>query len=79
MILNDLIAEAEKDRTTHPVLGLLVHKDNVKAIRLYRWFGFTDDLEPLRNKTTREVEYLRMAIVLDDEALLRIRDASRTI
>jgi len=76
-ILNDLIKGAEKDQFTHPVLALCVHKDNVKAIKLYKWFGFADDLEPRCNKETKEVEYLWMAVVLDDEALLRLRDEAK--
>ncbi len=41
-IMDDLIEEAKKDAVTHPVLGLFVHKDNAKAIRLYRWYNFDD-------------------------------------
>lgn len=77
LILNDLIKEAEKDQATHPALGLSVHKDNVKAIKLYDWFGFESDFEPRRNKETKEIEYLRMAVVLDDEAVLRLRDEAK--
>ena len=74
IILNDLIKEAEKDRETHPVIGLLVHKDNVRAIKLYERFGFAQGFEPIRNKATKEIEYIRMAVVFDDEAVLRLRD-----
>ena len=75
LIVNDLIKEAEAERADRPVLGLAVHKDNERAIKLYRSFGFTDNLEPMRNKTTKEVEYLKMAIVLDDAALLRVTES----
>ena len=77
MILNDLIKEAEKDQATHPVIGLLVHKDNVKAIKLYEWFGFAQGFEPIRNKETKEIEYIRMAVVLDSVSVLRFRDAAK--
>ena len=68
-VLDDLINQASEDKETHPVLGLFVHKDNVKAIRLYQAAGFTDDLDPLRNKAG-EIEYLRMAVILDVDSLL---------
>ena len=77
LILNDLIKEAEKDQDKYPVLGLCVHKDNAKAINLYKWFGFADNLEPRRNPKTKEVEYLRMAVVLNEEVLLRLRDQAQ--
>lgn len=71
-ILDDLIAEAVADAETHPILGLFVHKDNVKAIRLYQAAGFTaDGLDPVRD-TAGEVAYYKMAMVLNDEALLRL-------
>jgi ribosomal protein S18 acetylase RimI-like enzyme len=74
-ILDDLIAEALEDQETHPVLGLFVQTANVRAIELYRRAGFTEELEPFVDKQTG-VEYRRMAMVLNPEALLRLRAAA---
>jgi GNAT superfamily N-acetyltransferase len=76
IILNDLIGEAEKDQASRPVIGLLVHKDNVRAIKLYERFGFAQGFEPYIDKTTGS-EYIRMAVVLDETTLLRLRDAKK--
>jgi len=65
-ILEDLIAAALEEQDTHPVLGLAVHKDNERAIRLYLNIGFTEELSPF---TQDGVEYQRMAVVLNAEAL----------
>ncbi len=75
-ILDDLIAEALEDEETHPVLGLFVQTANVRAIELYRRAGFTEELEPFVDKQTG-VEYQRMAMVLNAEALLRLRGPAK--
>jgi ribosomal protein S18 acetylase RimI-like enzyme len=75
-ILDDLIAEALEDQETHPVLGLFVQADNVRAIELYRRAGFTEELEPYVDRQTG-VRYFRMAMVLNPVALLRLRDAAK--
>lgn len=76
IILNDLIDEAQKEQESHPVIGLLVHKDNLRAIKLYERFGFVSGFEPHIDKITGW-EYTRMAVVLDPTALLRLRDAKK--
>ncbi|HEX3149200.1 MAG TPA: GNAT family N-acetyltransferase [Gemmataceae bacterium] len=77
-ILDDLVAEAEADAWTHPVLGLFVHKDNKRAIKFYKDAGFSDELVQRVDKTTGEVEYYKMFIVLDDEALQDVvKEATR--
>ena len=68
-ILDDLVAEAEVDARTHPVLGQFVHKDNKRAIKFYKDAGFSVELVQRVNKTTGEVEYYKMFIILDNEAL----------
>jgi ribosomal protein S18 acetylase RimI-like enzyme len=70
-ILDDLIAEALESQETHPVLGLFVHRDNVRAIRLYQRAGFMENLEP-----TKDGQYLRMAVVLNPEVLRRVLAAA---
>ena len=67
------MAEALKDSATHPVLGLFVHIKNVKAIRFYKSAGFSDELENTPDKVSGEVLYYKMAMVLNDEALLAFR------
>ena len=76
-VMGDLISEALKDRSTHPVLGLLVHKDNAKAIALYKRFNFDDGLVPILNRISKEVEYLRMFLILDAGSLLAITSAQK--
>jgi ribosomal protein S18 acetylase RimI-like enzyme len=66
-ILDDLVAEAQLDAKTHPVLGLFVHKDNARAIRFYKQSGFSDELVQRADKTG----FYKMFIVLDDDALLQ--------
>jgi len=68
-ILDDLVAEAEQDAKTHPVLGLFVHKDNDKALKFYRDAGFSDELVQRLNKATGEIEYYKLFVILDDDAL----------
>lgn len=68
-ILDDLVSEAAADSKTHPILGLYVHKDNKKAIKFYKDAGFSDELVQRKNKDSGEVEYFKMFIVLDGEAL----------
>ena len=63
-ILDDLVAEAEQDGKTHPVLGLFVHKDNQRAIKFYKEAGFSDELVQRVEKTG----LYKMFVVLDDEA-----------
>ena len=67
-ILDDLLAEADAVAKTHPILGLYVHKDNGRAIRFYKDSGFNDELIHPIEKETGEVKYLKMFVVLDDEA-----------
>jgi GNAT superfamily N-acetyltransferase len=75
-ILDDLLAEAEEDAKTHPALGLFVHKDNGRAIKFYKNAGFSDELVHLFNKQTKEVEYYKMFVILDDEAFKKtVEDA----
>jgi ribosomal protein S18 acetylase RimI-like enzyme len=69
-ILDDLIAEALEDQETHPVLGLFVQTANVRAIELYRRAGFTEKLDSYMDRQTG-VEYRRMAMILNAEALLQ--------
>lgn len=64
-ILDDLVAEAQLDAKTHPILGLFVHKDNARAIRFYKEAGFSDELLQRVEKTG----FYKMFVVLDDEAL----------
>jgi ribosomal protein S18 acetylase RimI-like enzyme len=54
-------------------MGLCMQKDNARAIRFYERAGFGGNLEPFVDKSTG-VEYRRMALVLNPEGLLRIRD-----
>lgn len=70
-ILDDLIAEALEDKQTHPVLGLFVQTANTRAIELYRRAGFTEKLDTYTDKETG-IEYQRMAMILDSDALLQI-------
>jgi ribosomal protein S18 acetylase RimI-like enzyme len=71
------VAEAAADARTHPVLGLFVHKDNKRAIKFYKDAGFSDELVQRVDKATGEVEYYKMFIVLDDDALQElVRDAT---
>jgi hypothetical protein len=72
LILGDLIAEAQEDAKTHPVVGLFVHKGNNRAIKFYKDAGFSDELVQPINK-----EYYKMFIVLDDEALVEILKNAR--
>ena len=76
-IMDDLISEANRDCGTHPILGLLVHKDNAKAISLYKWYNFDDGLVPTLHPVTKEVEYLRMFLILDRAALLAITSTQK--
>jgi len=76
-ILDDLVAEAERDAKTHPVLGLFVHKDNKRAIKFYKDAGFTDELVQKKDKTTGEIEYYKMLVILDDDRLAEILSAGR--
>jgi ribosomal protein S18 acetylase RimI-like enzyme len=76
LILDDLIAEALDDQETHPVLGLCVHKENKRAIKLYKYAGFTDALDSFVDKETG-VEYQRMAMVLNDAVLLHMTEVAR--
>jgi ribosomal protein S18 acetylase RimI-like enzyme len=71
--MDDLIAEALEDQETHPVLGLFVQSANARAIRLYERLGFAGAMEPYTDKETG-VEYQKMALVLNDQALIRLRD-----
>ena len=75
--IDDLLAEAQEAQETHPVVGLFVHKDNVKAIRLYKWAGFSDEFDHKINSETGEVEYYKMAVVLNDELLLQIASKAK--
>lgn len=75
-ILDDLLGEASVDQNAYPVLGLCVHRDNKKAIKLYKNFGFDVDLEPFKDKENGR-EYRKMAHILDGEALLRLKEESR--
>jgi|GEM_PF-2076811 len=75
-ILDDLVAEAEADAQTHPALGLFVHKDNGHAIKFYKDAGFSDELVHPINKQTKEVEYYKMFVILDDAAFAKtVKDA----
>jgi len=74
-ILSDVAAEAVEEKEEYPVLGLCVQEDNARAIRFYEREGFAGGLEPFVDKTTG-VRYRRMAVILDDEALLRLRNAA---
>lgn len=76
-ILDDLVAEAEEEGKTHPVLGLFVHKNNKRAIKFYKDAGFSDELVQRKDKETGEVEYYKMFVVLDDEALASIIKAAK--
>jgi hypothetical protein len=49
----------------------------VRAIELYRRAGFTEDLEPYTDRATG-IQYQRMAMVLNPEALLKLRGTSGT-
>ena len=64
-ILGDLISEANEDKTTHPVLGLFVDKDNNRAIKFYKDAGFSDELVQRVDKAG----LYKMFIILDDDAL----------
>jgi ribosomal protein S18 acetylase RimI-like enzyme len=76
-IFEDLISEALEDQETHPVLGLVVRAENTRAIHLYREFGFTDHgLQPFTDKQTN-VQYQKMALILNRESLLRVRDGAK--
>lgn len=72
-ILDDLVAEAELDAKTHPVLGLFVHKDNHRAIKFYKDAGFSDELVQRVDKTG----FYKMFIVLDDDAFEAAVEAAR--
>lgn len=72
-ILDDLVAEAEVDAKTHPVLGLYVDQNNKKAIRFYKEAGFSDEL-PQR---VEKIGLYKMVIVLDDEALVATLEAAK--
>jgi hypothetical protein len=71
-ILDDLLAEADSDAKTHSVLGLFVHKDNHRAIKFYKNSGFNDELVQRVDK-----EYVKMFVVLDDEAFEAAVEAAK--
>ena len=73
-IIDDLVAEALESRDAHPIVRLCVHAENQKAIALYQWYGFTEELDDFTDRDTG-IRYLRMAMILNDAALLQIRDA----
>jgi hypothetical protein len=75
-ILDDLIACAHDDKDTHPVLGLFVQKDNRVAIDLYQRKKFDVRLTPYIDKQT-EVEYLRMARILNPALLISIVEEAK--
>ena len=76
-ILDDLLAEADASAKTHPILGLYVHKDNGRAIKFYKDSGFNDELVHPVEKETGEVKYLKMFVVLDDEAFEEAAEAAK--
>ena len=51
-ILNHLIAEAEDRCATSPLLGLFVHPDNQRAIRVYERGGFVPFSHTYTDKAT---------------------------
>jgi ribosomal protein S18 acetylase RimI-like enzyme len=71
LILEDLIIESKKDEVVRPALGLVVHSDNFRAIKLYERFGFTQGFEPYKDKTTGNT-YIRMAVALDPEGIAKL-------
>jgi ribosomal protein S18 acetylase RimI-like enzyme len=72
LILRDLEAEAKKTSKTHPVIGLLVRETNAKAIRLYEHLKYSSDTLKPRKDPETQVVYIRMAKVLDPDALREI-------
>jgi ribosomal protein S18 acetylase RimI-like enzyme len=75
-IVDDLIDEALALAHTHPVVGLCVHPENERAIKLYKQYGFTENLEPFTDKLTG-ITYLKMAMILSDDVLIQILDAAK--
>jgi ribosomal protein S18 acetylase RimI-like enzyme len=69
-IFDDLIDIAYQERQTHPVMGLLVHVDNKRAIAFYRSFGFTDQ-DMMTYAEDGEV-YQRMYVILDEEVFTKV-------
>jgi Acetyltransferase (GNAT) family len=75
-IMDNLITEALDDAATHPILGLVVRPENIGAIKLYKEYEFIDDLDAYTDRETG-VTYKKMALVLDGEALGRIREEAK--
>jgi GNAT superfamily N-acetyltransferase len=69
-IMDNLITEAMDDAATHPILGLNVHPENIRAIKFYKDYEFTE-LEPRRDKDTG-ILYNRMALPLNPEVVNRL-------
>lgn len=67
-IFDDLLDEAMSTKHTHPLMGLFVSADNIRAIELYREFGFTDD------GFLAEEGYQKMYAILDQAVLDRMLD-----
>lgn len=69
-VMEDLIGEAAETRTTRPVLGLFVHKENQRAIKFYERFRFTSEgMLDYQDKVTK-IQYQKMVLILDPSALL---------
>jgi GNAT superfamily N-acetyltransferase len=62
-IMNHLVFEARKHHERQPFLGLYVHPDNGKAIRLYRRLQFEPFRQKYRDPKTG-VEYMSMILKL---------------
>ncbi len=76
-IMNELIGIAAEDRAEYPVLGLVVSPKNIEAIKLYQRFKFNSEgMSPYTDKTTG-VTYQKMALILDQAALLQYLDKKK--
>jgi hypothetical protein len=64
-IMHHLVCEARKHPERQPFLGLYVHPDNEKAIRLYRRMNFVDFTQKCWNERAK-VDYPSMILKLAD-------------
>ncbi len=76
-IMDELVGIAVEDATRYPILGLFVQAENVEAIKLYKRFNFASEGLTGFKDSTSEVTYQKMALVLDQNALLQYLDRKK--
>ena len=69
-IFEDLVAEADRKRETHPILGLFVSTKNQRAIEVYDEFGFTTEGFDIGPES--EDSHQKMYVILNPEGFARM-------